>query len=210
LSAIEIIYYFSLRIIFKILEKRKVSSFERATDKNKIKQNYLVEIMKNSSIHGCNQTVYDGHHRVEKYWKYLQVIEKKFKRFYFRLFWLLIVIVTLFFCCFTTFKIFKNYESAPIIMTYEDVIDTSQDVRNKRAKSEMVIFFVSAHFSRNHFEQLSANGYSIRDMDNNVVDESTNSWLCLQILGRRCRRVGGVNIRGVKTTQPNSNWVIAL
>jgi hypothetical protein len=63
LSAVEIVYYFTLRICFKRLRKKKVASLEERVEE---KQNYLVEVMKSSSIHGCNQTVMDYRHRFER------------------------------------------------------------------------------------------------------------------------------------------------
>lgn len=136
LSAIEIIYYFTLRLIFYNLEKKIVSICREPSEGTSKKQNYFVEVMRNSSIHGCNQTVFEKHHRFEKYsqihWNFFfSLLHSKNSRFI----WFIIVVVTLSFCGFTTFEIFKNYENAPIIMTYEDVIDTSQNVGSLRLQS---------------------------------------------------------------------------
>jgi hypothetical protein len=55
LSAVELLYYFTLRLIFKRLRRNRVEDL--STDHDEQKKNYLVEFFENSSVHGCNQVV---------------------------------------------------------------------------------------------------------------------------------------------------------
>jgi hypothetical protein len=65
LSAVEIVYYLTVRWMFLKYKKRRVSS-EQSEDQTKPK-NYLAEFMENSSIHGFNQTVKENRHFVERF-----------------------------------------------------------------------------------------------------------------------------------------------
>jgi hypothetical protein len=67
LSAIEICYYFSLRLIFVRNQKKKVD-IEDSSDAEK-KRNYLMEILESSSIHGFNQIVMRKRHVMERFVK---------------------------------------------------------------------------------------------------------------------------------------------
>jgi hypothetical protein len=65
LSAVEVVYYLTIRWMFLKYKKRRVSS-EASQDQTKSK-NYMSEFMENSSIHGFNQTVKDNRHIVERF-----------------------------------------------------------------------------------------------------------------------------------------------
>jgi hypothetical protein len=65
LSAVEIVYYLTVRWMFLKYKKRRVSS-EQSEDQTKPK-NYLAELMENSSIHGFNQIVKKNRHVVERF-----------------------------------------------------------------------------------------------------------------------------------------------
>lgn len=67
LSAAEIIYYFSLRIIFKKIESNKTVGLKAVSLKGKKNQSFVKEIVESSSIHGCNQIVFENRHKAEKY-----------------------------------------------------------------------------------------------------------------------------------------------
>jgi hypothetical protein len=55
LSAVELLYYFTLRLIFKRLRRNRVEDLSAGHGEQK--KNYLVEFLENSSVHGCNQVV---------------------------------------------------------------------------------------------------------------------------------------------------------
>jgi hypothetical protein len=67
LSAVELVYYFTVRIWFKRQQRNKVTSLQRNDGEEKKEDNYLIKVMKSSSIHGCNQAVFEGRHRFEQY-----------------------------------------------------------------------------------------------------------------------------------------------
>jgi hypothetical protein len=124
LSAVEIVYYFSVRILcFRKQQNRVIS----AQVDGKVKQkNYLVEAVGSSSIHGCNQIAMDNRHIFE------------------RIFWLVIVCLALVFCCRPTYTLFVNYQKSNIMMKYEKVLDSSEEVRN--LKSLVADFFLIVSF----------------------------------------------------------------
>jgi hypothetical protein len=55
LSAIEIVYYLTIRIIFRRIQKKKVA--DTNDEVTEPKKRFVVEFLENSSIHGCNQIV---------------------------------------------------------------------------------------------------------------------------------------------------------
>jgi hypothetical protein len=59
LSAIELVYYFTMRLFFKRQRSNKVAIL--ISDEEKKAESYLVKFMKSSSIHGCNR------HRIEQF-----------------------------------------------------------------------------------------------------------------------------------------------
>jgi hypothetical protein len=63
LSAVELVYYFSLRLIFKRVQSNKVECFSVAPKAHK---NYLLEFVSNSSVHGCNQISRNRRHLLER------------------------------------------------------------------------------------------------------------------------------------------------
>jgi hypothetical protein len=67
-SVIELVYFFTMRLIFRIKTRNRVQSFTRTdeTEDSDKKTNYFVEIMKSSSIHGCNHAVCRDFHWIEK------------------------------------------------------------------------------------------------------------------------------------------------
>jgi hypothetical protein len=68
-SVIELVYFFTMRLIFRMKTRNRVQSFTRTDEMEEIKKtNYFVEIMKSSSIHGCNHAVSGDFHWTEKYY----------------------------------------------------------------------------------------------------------------------------------------------
>jgi hypothetical protein len=65
LSAVELVYYFTLRLIFKRVRSNKVecSSNQIAPKANR---NYLLEFVSSTSVHGCNQTSMNRRHFLER------------------------------------------------------------------------------------------------------------------------------------------------
>jgi hypothetical protein len=131
LSVVELVYFFSMRLFFRMRTRNRVQSFKRIDEaKKKTKNgNYFVEVMRSSSIHGCNHAASGDYHRVEKYEDDSYNLRFLYSYLLCSLYWLLTVIVVISFCCSTTFRIFKNYQNAPIIMSFDDVVDTSKNVR---------------------------------------------------------------------------------
>jgi hypothetical protein len=112
LSAVEIVYYFSVRILCFKKQQNRVSSEQVGGE---IKQkNYLMESVGSSSIHGCNQIAMDNRHIFEK------------------IFWTIVVCGTLVCCCRPTYTLFVNYQKSTIMMKYENVLDSSDEVRNSK------------------------------------------------------------------------------
>jgi hypothetical protein len=66
LSAVEFVYYFTLRLICLRTQRKKVAGVEIADETQK-KKNYLIEFAENSSIHGFNQIVFEKRHPVERF-----------------------------------------------------------------------------------------------------------------------------------------------
>jgi hypothetical protein len=108
-SAIEIVYYLSLRIICFKRQSNKISSSDRNNEAVKTK-NYLVEFVENSSIHGCNQIVMKRRHWIE------------------RLFWIILVFVAIFSCGSTTHNSLMKYLNAPVMIKYEDSLKSSEEI----------------------------------------------------------------------------------
>jgi hypothetical protein len=65
LSAIEVLYYFTLRIFCKILGENKVRPFSPVIEEPNKK--YLAELMENSSVHGCNQVMMKHRNFLERF-----------------------------------------------------------------------------------------------------------------------------------------------
>jgi hypothetical protein len=110
LSGVEIVYYFSLRILCFRKKQNKVNS-ELISAESK-KKNYLMEAVGSSSIHGCNQIAMDNRHIIEK------------------IFWTIVVCLALVFCCRPTYTLFVTYQKSKIMMKYGNVLDSSEGVRN--------------------------------------------------------------------------------
>lgn len=68
MSAVEIIYYFSVRVAFDRTQKNKVSVLNLSDQEQKQQNNsnYFLDIMNNSSIHGFNQVVFAKRHLIER------------------------------------------------------------------------------------------------------------------------------------------------
>lgn len=62
LSAVELMYYFSVRIAFDRRRKNKVSDCNDKTEKIKLSK----KVMNNCSVHGFNQIVFQNRHFVER------------------------------------------------------------------------------------------------------------------------------------------------
>jgi hypothetical protein len=65
LSFVELLYYFSLKIIFDQKRKTKVQTLSGTPEQPK--KNYLAVFLDNSSVHGCNQIGMTNRHRVERF-----------------------------------------------------------------------------------------------------------------------------------------------
>jgi acid-sensing ion channel, other len=65
-SVIELVYFFTIRLFFKMKSRNKVQIFTRTEKKERKKTNYFVKVMKSSSIHGCNHAVCRDFHWTEK------------------------------------------------------------------------------------------------------------------------------------------------
>jgi hypothetical protein len=108
-SAIEIVYYLSLRIICFKRQSNKISSSDQNNEAVKTK-NYLVEFVENSSIHGCNQIVMNRRHWIE------------------RILWFCIVLSAVFFCGSTTHNSLMKYLDAPVMIKHGDSIDSLEEI----------------------------------------------------------------------------------
>jgi hypothetical protein len=105
-SSIEIVYYFTLRIICLKKQQAKVADISQESKKS----NYLIESVENSSVHGCNQIVMEKRHWIE------------------RIIWILLVATAVVFCSTTTYDFFIKYKEMPIMMKYEDSLDISEEI----------------------------------------------------------------------------------
>jgi hypothetical protein len=67
-SVIELVFFFTIRLIFRMRTRNRVQSFTRTDKKEEDdkKVNYFVEVMSSSSIHGCNHAVCGDYHWIEK------------------------------------------------------------------------------------------------------------------------------------------------
>jgi hypothetical protein len=65
LSAVEIVYYLTLRLLCLKSQHNKVRSFDHNPQAER--KNYLAEIMETSSIHGLNQTSKKNRHFIERF-----------------------------------------------------------------------------------------------------------------------------------------------
>jgi hypothetical protein len=108
-SAIEIVYYLTLRIICFKRQSNKISSNDQNNELMRTKK-YLVEFVENSSIHGCNQIAMKRRHWIE------------------RLFWIILIVLAVFFCGLTTHNSLMKYLNAPVMMKYEDSLRGSEEV----------------------------------------------------------------------------------
>jgi hypothetical protein len=63
-SAVEIVYYLSIRLLFLRNQKKKVDSEFRPQEKRQ--KCYLMQVIENSSIHGFNQFSAKNQHGLEK------------------------------------------------------------------------------------------------------------------------------------------------
>jgi hypothetical protein len=65
LSAIEIIYYFTIRLFFKRIWSKKVSNI--VNEENRYKMSYIEEFLSVSHMQGCNQLVKKERHPLERF-----------------------------------------------------------------------------------------------------------------------------------------------
>jgi hypothetical protein len=110
ISAIEIVYYFSLRILFDKRNRVGVTPAEEQSTVQNKQRNFLVETIGSLSIHGCSQTVMDKRHWIEK------------------IFWMIVVVATLTICSKPTYTLYLNYQNSPVILKYEDVLSSHEMV----------------------------------------------------------------------------------
>jgi hypothetical protein len=108
LSAIELVYYFTIRIVFRRIQRNKVASSSEEVAEPK--KRFIVEYLGSSSIHGCNQIVAPKRSKLE------------------RCFWIFCVTVALVSCLLITRNSLMKYRSSPITMKYDDVLDSWEDV----------------------------------------------------------------------------------
>jgi Amiloride-sensitive sodium channel len=66
MSAVEMIYYFTVRIAFDRAQKNKVAILNSNDQDQQQNDNYFLDIMNNSSIHGFNQVVIANRHSIER------------------------------------------------------------------------------------------------------------------------------------------------
>jgi hypothetical protein len=119
LSAVELVYFFTLRLIFKRVRSNKVecSSNQIVPKTNK---NYLWEFVSSSSVHGCNQILLKRRHFLERSVQ-IDLLEIGLLRAEcFRVLWMILVAVALFFCSSVTLEIFTKYKTSTIMIKYED------------------------------------------------------------------------------------------
>jgi Amiloride-sensitive sodium channel len=107
LSFVEIIYYFTIRICFEKYKLIKIGVGHSIVPE---RSNLFRDYLSSSSIHGLKQMNIKGRHAIE------------------RLIWFTIFSLALVYCGISTYDIFENYINSPIIMTYEDVAVTTEDV----------------------------------------------------------------------------------
>jgi hypothetical protein len=65
LSAVEFLYYFTLRMFCKRVGMNEVAPHPSEVEEPT--KNYLVELMESSSVHGCNQVVMKHRHFLERF-----------------------------------------------------------------------------------------------------------------------------------------------
>jgi hypothetical protein len=65
ISAIEVVYYFTLRIFCAKKQSKKVTPLEVTSEPSQ--DSYLTEVLQNSSIHGFNQTAKSNRHIFERF-----------------------------------------------------------------------------------------------------------------------------------------------
>jgi hypothetical protein len=68
ISAVEIVYYFTLRLVCKRKQQKKVENFQDNSEQRETQQktNYLKEFADASSIHGFNQISFVKRHPIER------------------------------------------------------------------------------------------------------------------------------------------------
>jgi hypothetical protein len=108
LSAVELVYYFTLRIVSRRIQMNKVAVItEKAAQP---KKSFVVEYLESSSIHGCNQIVAPKRSKFE------------------RCLWIFCVVVALVSCLLVSQSSLMKYRSSPITMKYDDVLESWEDV----------------------------------------------------------------------------------
>jgi hypothetical protein len=114
LSLFEIVYYFTLRIVCLKKQQAKLSPSSHTKDSTKTSNHPISdpinEFVENSSIHGCNQIVMAKRHWIERF------------------LWMVLVSTAVVFCGTTTYSFLMKFIDTPIILKYEDSLDTSQEI----------------------------------------------------------------------------------
>jgi hypothetical protein len=106
-SMLEIVYYFTLRIICLKKQQTQVEAISETNEPSKTTK-YPIEIVENSSVHGCNQIVMAKRHWIE------------------RILWTVLVSIAVVFCASTTYSFIMKYKDTPIMMKYEDSIGSEE------------------------------------------------------------------------------------
>jgi hypothetical protein len=127
LSAVEFLYYLTLRLICMRRQRRRT-----ATDfaKEEIqKKNLLVEYLEYSTIHGFSQIGMKKRHFIERFDQHERfIVDKRFKLLHCRAFWIFFVIIAIIFCGKTIESLFKKYKSASVRIKYDDVQSDFQEM----------------------------------------------------------------------------------
>jgi hypothetical protein len=108
-SAIEIVYYFTLKIICVKKQERKTSSVEHDNEPVK-NRNYLSNFLANSSVHGCNQVTMEKRYGIE------------------RIIWVVFVALMIYYCASVVQNFIDKYKDAPVMMKYENSLESLKEI----------------------------------------------------------------------------------
>jgi hypothetical protein len=148
LSFVEIIFYYTINLIFNVWRRRKENLNEK-------KENYLQTYLKNSSVHGMNQ-IYglELRHFVEKF------------------FWIFCVLSSVFYSLYLSWDIFEKYAESTIVLSYDpnerSVESVKKIIIDKNSSIFNLIFPDS--ISGNHLESRSAHGLEEQTFSAQFID----------------------------------------
>jgi hypothetical protein len=129
ISAIEIVYYFTLRVLCVKSQRNRVEPEESDVSNRVNQRSYLSKMMESSTIHGLNQVAKENRSSFERHVNWLVFSQNcsLFKSF--RLCWVVIVALAMILGSSTTVRMFFHYQNATVLMKYEEIIENSQQVR---------------------------------------------------------------------------------